>query len=110
MDCAKSMTDLYRIAEAGAYVGIDRIGLPRYNSDETRARMLMELVAAGYAGRILISSDIARRSRFGGKPGYRTVGLFTRMLAEAGADEALVHQLTHLNPKAFLSICKVEPG
>ena len=110
MDCAKSMTDLYRIVEAGAYVGIDRIGLPRYNSDETRVRMLMELVAAGFAERILISSDIARRSRLGGNAGYRTVNRFTQMLAETGAGKALLHQLTHVNPKAFLSIGKVEPG
>ena len=47
------------VARRGAYVAIDHIGSPDdvHVTDAERAAMVAELVAAGHAGRILLSSD-----------------------------------------------------
>ena len=46
-----------RVADAGVYIGFDRIGLHRFMPDETRADNLVKLVRGGYQAQIMMSQD-----------------------------------------------------
>jgi phosphotriesterase-related protein len=46
-----------RIAEAGSYVGFDRIGMKHHQSDQVRADNIVRLVRGGHASRVLMSQD-----------------------------------------------------
>ena len=46
-----------RVADGGAYIGFDRIGLHRYMPDETRADNLVTLVRGGHRAQIMMSQD-----------------------------------------------------
>ncbi len=46
-----------RVAEGGAYIGFDRIGIVRLQPDEVRADNLVRLVRAGYGAHVLMSQD-----------------------------------------------------
>ena len=46
-----------RIVERGSYVGFDRIGLTRRQSDEVRADNVVKLIEAGFARQVMLSQD-----------------------------------------------------
>lgn len=46
-----------RIVERGSYVGFDRIGLTRRQSDEVRADNVVKLIDAGFTDRVMLSQD-----------------------------------------------------
>lgn len=46
-----------RVVESGAYIGFDRIGILRLQSDEVRADNLVRLVRSGYGAHVLMSQD-----------------------------------------------------
>jgi len=46
-----------RVAEAGSYVGFDRVGKLQFQSDDVRAENLVRLFHAGFASQIMISQD-----------------------------------------------------
>ena len=56
-DRPASLDDLVAIAERGSFVGIDRIGLSLFASDDHRADLVAGLVAAGHASRVCLSQD-----------------------------------------------------
>ena len=103
---------LAAVARTGAFLSFDQVGKPGPGSDRERARMLVELAEAGFAGQLLISQDVARRSEllaWGGGPGLAyLMERFTIELMEAGAEALLVRAMLVDNPARALTI--VPPG
>lgn len=109
LDC---MSD---IAAAGAYVGIDTVGLANYYSenlhrfqpsDESRADAIAELVDRGWADRILIAHDICRRMhlKVNGGCGYGHIfDVFFPMLEARGIKREVARQFIVDNPLRWLT-------
>jgi phosphotriesterase-related protein len=109
-----------RLARRGAYVGFDRLSRQeQWVSDEARARMIVALLDAGCADRLLFSSDFGgtintatgeRDSYTGplnardGGPGYaRSLVLFLPKLRKMGVDDETIGRITIDNPRRFLA-------
>ncbi|RPK33077.1 phosphotriesterase [Streptomyces sp. ADI93-02] len=94
------------LAAEGAYVAFDTVGKTSYQSDSTRLRLLLSLLDAGHADRILLSCDISRHGYLRGEGGQGYGHLFDNFLphlSEAGADEDLLDLLTRRNTLRFLT-------
>jgi phosphotriesterase-related protein len=94
------------LAAAGCYVALDTIGKTAYQDDAVRLRLLLKLLEAGHAERILLSNDVSRRGylRREGGAGYGAVlREFLPQVRAAGVDEASVDLITRANPLRFLS-------
>lgn len=95
-----------RIAQRGAFVGFDRVTIQSIISDEKRVAMLMALVEAGYADRLLIASDFAsgRALKQRGGPGMAQAWtVFGPMLLKAGLAEKTLRSIMIDNPRRFLA-------
>lgn len=79
------MDELERVAQTGAYLQFDLIGIDWINSDRRRAQFLAELIRRGQGYRHLID-------------------IFLPMLREEGVDEGTIHRITHTNPARVLSV------
>lgn len=94
------------LAASGAYVAFDTVGKESYQSDTTRLRLLLALVEAGHADRVLLSCDISRhaylRSEGGQGYGYLFRSFLPRVRA-AGVGEDLIDLMTRRNPLRFLT-------
>ncbi|MFE1936855.1 phosphotriesterase [Streptomyces sp. NPDC059474] len=99
--------DVHRkLAAAGAYVAFDTIGKDGYQSDERRLRLLLALLEAGHAERVLLSCDISRHTYLRHEGGQGYGHLFRSFLPKAravGIDDDLVDMLTRRNPLRFLT-------
>lgn len=94
------------LASAGAYVAFDTVGKHRYRSDRARLRLLLALLEAGHADRVLLSCDISRYGYLRSAGGHGYGHLFRSFLPElraAGADDDTVDLLTRRNPLRFLT-------
>jgi phosphotriesterase-related protein len=92
------------IAKRGAFVGFDRQGGA---GDATQVKMVLAMLEAGYADRLLFSSDFATgggQLKHNGGPGYaKTVTVFAPKLREAGVDEKTLHGILVDNPRRLLA-------
>jgi phosphotriesterase-related protein len=93
------------VAKRGAYVGFDRVG--GSNQDASNVTMIMKMIEAGYADRVLLSADggasVSSWKARGG-PGYaRPLTVFAPKLRQAGVSEEIFHQITVENPRRFLA-------
>ncbi|MDJ1130364.1 phosphotriesterase family protein [Streptomyces iconiensis] len=94
------------LAAAGAYVAFDTVGKESYQSDEVRLRLLLALLEAGYADRVLLSCDISRHGYLRTEGGQGYGHLFRSFLPRAraaGVDEDLIDLMTRRNPLRFLT-------
>jgi phosphotriesterase-related protein len=94
-----------QLARRGAFVGFDRVTIPIV-PDAERVVMIMAMVEAGYADRVLISSDfaVANSLKKNGGPGIaQAVTVFGPMLSKAGLPDALLHRILVDNPRRFLA-------
>lgn len=97
------------VARAGARVAIDHIGSddPAYLSDAERIALIRELIDAGFADRILLSSS-ATGVAFGEAGNDRAYSdvltTFVPQLLAAGVSEAQVQQLLIANTAQLLSV------
>jgi predicted metal-dependent phosphotriesterase family hydrolase len=102
---------LRTLLETGAWVSFDQISKTQHGSDEDRAAMVKTLVDAGYAGQLLLSGDLARRSKlraYGGEPGLTyLLDHFPLILMDAGLDAATVRRLFVDNPARALTIASI---
>ncbi len=81
------------ICRRGAYVGFDRQG---GNGDAQQVPMVMALIEAGFADRLMFSADSSR--------GYaKTLTVFLPKLKAAGATDASLHHIMVDNPRRFLA-------
>jgi phosphotriesterase-related protein len=94
-----------QLAKRGVFVGFDRVTIPIV-PDAERVLMIMAMVEAGYAERVLISSDfaVANSLKSKGGPGIAQAStVFGPMLLKAGMSEALLHRILVDNPRRFLA-------
>ena len=95
-----------QIAKRGAFVGFDRVTLPTI-PDADRVIMIMALVEAGFADKVLLSSDFysaaALKSR-GGMGLNQTTTKFGPMLTAAGLPQAALQRILNDNPRRFLAV------
>ncbi|MFC9973337.1 phosphotriesterase [Spirillospora sp. NPDC127200] len=97
-----------KIAESGAYVSFGSLGLAAGDPDAlaARVRTVMELLEAGHADRVLLSTGVARMAQLGryGGAGYGYLfETFLPALREAGADEATLAGVMRANPLRWLT-------
>jgi phosphotriesterase-related protein len=102
---------LKQIARRGAFVGFDRLTYVQFVPDEKKVRTLMAFLDAGFADRLLLSSDF---------PGWRnvkpwvptleegvgwerTTTVFVPMLRKAGVADATLNAILVSNPRRFLA-------
>ena len=91
-----------QVAKRGAWVGFDRTG-GQPAADEVRVRTLLAFFDAGYADRLLISSDNTG-ARTIDLPSYRRVtSVFVPQLLKAGVKEEVIHAILVDNSRRFLS-------
>ncbi|NGO77443.1 phosphotriesterase [Streptomyces sp. YC504] len=94
------------LAASGAYVAFDTVGKESYQPDATRLRLLLELLEAGHADRVLLSCDISRHGYLESEGGTGYGHLFRTFLGQAraaGVDEDLIDLMTRRNPVRFLT-------
>ncbi|WP_394429973.1 phosphotriesterase family protein [Streptomyces sp. SGAir0957] len=99
------------LAASGAYVAFDTVGKESYQSDETRLRLLLGLIEAGYADRALLSCDISRHAYLEAEGGQGYGHLFRSFLPRlraAGVDDDLIDLMTRRNPLRFLTGASTE--
>jgi len=81
------------ICRRGAFVAFDRQG---GNGDAQQVPMAMALIEAGFADRLMFSSDASR--------GYsKTLTVFVPKLKAAGATDDVLHKIMVDNPRRFLA-------
>lgn len=95
-------TVLKKIAQRGAFVGIDRVTGGRV-TDDKKVRALVALLDAGYVDNVLLSSDYVG-IRSAERPGYgNAVTVFVPLMRKAGIKPDLIHQMLYDNPRRFLA-------
>ncbi|MGW9405790.1 phosphotriesterase family protein [Arthrobacter sp. NPDC055585] len=110
MDRKDSAGTAVEIARAGAYVALDHVGLNddgAYLDDAERTILVLELVEAGFADRILLSSNAIGVAV--GQPDYElpyghVLTSFLPFLSRQGLSEAEAKLITADNPQALLSV------
>jgi phosphotriesterase-related protein len=91
------------LAKRGAFVGFDRQG---NRADGNQVKMVMAILDAGYADRLLFSSDFSNGQdlkRNGGAGYAKTVTVFAPKLREAGVDEKTLRRVLLDNPRRLLA-------
>jgi phosphotriesterase-related protein len=92
-----------QLARRGAFVGFDRV-TGGFVSDDKKVAMAMAFLEAGYADRLLLSSDYNFTAHSAARPGYgSTLTVFVPKLRQAGVDDATIRRITIDNPRRFLS-------
>jgi predicted metal-dependent phosphotriesterase family hydrolase len=94
------------IAKRGAYVGIDRIGGEIMLPDAVRVKMVTSLVEAGYANRVMLSSDFFQEPMLKSKGGAGIAYVVTQFLPKlraAGIKDEVVHSISVDNPRRWLA-------
>jgi phosphotriesterase-related protein len=105
LDTCMDMEYHLKIAESGAYLQYDTCGRWDLYPDEMRVKFLKELVAKGYLERIVISSDVFRRSHlhtFRGNGYDYILTHFVPMLKEAGFTNEEIEMITVFNPRRVI--------
>ena len=92
------------VAKRGAFVGFDqiRVGAER----EALQINLMKFIEAGYANKVLLSTDFSSdaQTKRGGGAGYAVlVTKFAPKLRAAGVDEKTLHGILVDNPRRLLA-------
>jgi phosphotriesterase-related protein len=90
-----------QIAGSGAFIGFDTIGRKEFNSDGWRIDRLKKMIELGYEDRILLSSDVCRRTMLhvNGGCGYdHLLKVFLPQLSDSGVSSEVIRKLTHDNP------------
>ena len=90
------------VAKRGAWVGFDRTG-GQAAADDVRVRTLLAFFEAGYADRLLLSSD-STGGRTVDLPSYRRVtSVFVPALRKAGVKDEVIRSVLVDNSRRFLS-------
>ncbi len=107
LDLADNL-DYYRCVLArGVNIGFDTCGKIAYLADERRAQDLAVLAAEGFAGQIVLSTDISRQSYMHGKGGFGYTAVMDRVLPmarEAGLSEDDIDTMLVSNPARIFDI------
>jgi phosphotriesterase-related protein len=97
------------VAERGAYVAVDHVGSEGdgHVTDKERVALVLELIAAGHADRILLSCS-ATNAAFGhpavDTPYSHVLTTFAPTLRAEGVSEDDVQRILVANPRALLTV------
>jgi predicted metal-dependent phosphotriesterase family hydrolase len=98
------------IVRTGASIGYDQIGKEKYYPDSLRIEFLLRLAADGYADRVVLSGDMARRSSWPSYGSWGGPGLthilwkFVPWLREHGMPAETIEQILVRNPARLLAM------
>ncbi|WP_417563123.1 phosphotriesterase [Microbacterium sp.] len=95
------------VAVSGAFVGIDHIGHDGEVSDRDRARLVKDLVDAGHAGRVILSSSatgVALGHPDAGVDFTQVLRSFVPLLGDAGVPDDGIQRLLVDNPARLLAV------
>ena len=95
-----------KLLRRGVWIGYDAVGQLDKQRDERRAVSIATLINEGWLGQILISTDIASRSRLKihGAEGYKfLITKFLPILRSAGVSQDQIEALTKKNQQRFLA-------
>ena len=99
---------LCALADAGCYIQLDTVGKLRWLRDETRAQLVLGLIARGHLSRILLSTDRCRKAelyRERGGLGYTYIfDSFLDTLQASGVTAGQIDQLLIANPARAFSL------
>jgi len=99
-----------KVAERGAFVGIDHAGLndhPGYLTDHGRAELVLELVAAGHTDKVILSGNAVGVAK--GLPEYNlpfshVLATFVPFLKSRGLGDEDARRILVDNPRALLAV------
>jgi len=95
------------IADRGAYLLYDTVGRIKYRPDSELAALIQRLLDAGQVARMLLGTDVGRRTMlraYGGGPGMDVLGReFLPRLRRRIGDQA-VEEITRANPARYLTV------
>lgn len=96
----------FELARAGVFLGYDCFSKDWYEPDGRRVDFVLQLVAEGHGGQLLVACDLARRSylpAWGGGPGFTHIlWRIVPWLRREGLDETALRRLLVENPARFL--------
>lgn len=107
LDLANDIDYYKRVLNTGVNIGFDTCGKVAYLSDEIRADNLATLVELGYAGQIVLSTDISKQSYMYANGGYGYTDVVDRivpMIRERGVSEEAIYQMLVANPARIFDI------
>jgi phosphotriesterase-related protein len=97
------------VLDRGAFIAIDNVGSDdgELLSDDDRAALVAELIAAGHGGRMLASSNAIGVAK--GHPGHELpfshiLSIFVPALRAHGIDEAAIQRILVDNPRELLTV------
>jgi phosphotriesterase-related protein len=91
-----------QVAKRGAFVGFDRV-LGGRVPDDKKIKMILEFLHAGYADKLLLSTDY-NGLRSETRPGYAsTLTTFAPKLRQAGVKDETLQMILRDNPRHFLA-------
>jgi phosphotriesterase-related protein len=103
----ETIDQIKQVANTGAFIGIDQIGFARGMPMPQMADVVVGCIKTGFIDHVIISSDMARKSRFlkNGGTSYTTVfAAFLDLLRERGVTEGQIYTLLHANPRHLLTL------
>jgi phosphotriesterase-related protein len=95
-----------KLLQRGVWIAYDAVGQFDKQTDELRAQSIATLISEGYLNKILISTDIAARSRLsihGGNGYAHLITHFLPKLKAAGVTDEQITVLTEKNPQKILA-------
>lgn len=107
LDLANDIDYYKRVLDTGVNIGFDTCGKVAYLSDEIRADNLATLVDLGYAGQIVLSTDVSKQSYMYANGGYGYTDVVDRivpMIRERGVSEEAIYQMLVANPARIFDI------
>lgn len=107
LDLADNLDYYRRVLARGVNIGFDTCGKVAYLADEKRAQNLAALAAEGFAGQIVLSTDISRQSYMHAKGGFGYTAVVDRVLPmarELGLTENDARTMLVGNPACIFDI------
>ena len=109
----QDFADFAAIAGRGSFVGIDQVGFAKPPGDPHIADIAAQAIAAGFGPQLIVSADIARRSRLvaNGGDGYSTTfAKFLPMLEQRGVAKADIDEIMSRNPREIFALRPPSPS
>ncbi|MBA2747186.1 MAG: hypothetical protein H0U45_00255 [Tatlockia sp.] len=98
------------VASTGVFLEYDALTRIKDNFHQTTLDLILKMTESGFAGNILLGSDISRQGywkSYGGKPGVSfLINDYRRLMQEAGLSVEQVNQFYIDNPRRFLTWAK----
>ena len=112
LGAAQNVEALLAVARAGSLMGIDKVGFIARRSNAELADLVRDACAAGLAGQLILSSDVARKDRLlrrGGSSYGAVFSDFIPMLRERGVTEQDLELMMCGNPQRLLHLAEPQP-